>query len=313
MRHLPLLAAVLLVLPRPTAAQVEPGVYRHAVVHGEDARAVLLLVPEREQEEIPLAVLLHTEGSDGATFGRARQRFVDEATGRGWAVAIPYGAPCRDGDGLCWASRDDPPELAASEADDVGVLRALVADLDRLIDVDTERVFWAGHGEGGGMVHRMAAEAPELVAAGAIVAGLVGRETDPASASWSMLDLPETPVSMLVVHGIEDRVLPYGGYQRGSTGITPLPAVYAANAWGFDANGCDHAGVETHGFTGIGNRLSAPYGTMDYRAGCRAGTSVRFVAVGDHGHAWPEQGDAYDADREVVAFFEAQASSAGPR
>jgi polyhydroxybutyrate depolymerase len=85
--------------------------------------------------------------------------------------------------------------------DDVGFVRAVVGDLARRTAVDPDRVFATGHSNGGGMVWRLARDAPDLVAAVAPVAG----------AAMGPTGGTDPPVPLLQIHSVDDPRALYGG------------------------------------------------------------------------------------------------------
>jgi polyhydroxybutyrate depolymerase len=90
--------------------------------------------------------------------------------------------------------------------DDDRDLRFIDALLDRLIAeecVDTQRVYAVGFSMGGGMVHRLACERSERLAAVGTVAGAFA--TIPGGC------LPDRPVPIMALHGLRDRVVPFNG------------------------------------------------------------------------------------------------------
>jgi polyhydroxybutyrate depolymerase len=129
----------------------------------------------------------------------------------GCAVAYP--------EALGRAGTEDPAEGAAwnagpglgcpafQEADDVGFLRALVAELAARHPVDPRRTSVCGFSNGGRMAARLALEASDTFAAVAVVAG-AWSGTGPA---------PSRPVPLLFIHGTADRHIPYEG-GRGAAG-----------------------------------------------------------------------------------------------
>lgn len=95
----------------------------------------------------------------------------------------------------CAKARDE-------NVDDVGFLKAVVADLGRRLRIDPERVYAAGMSNGAMMAYRLACEAPEVFRAIAAVAG-----TDNTRSCR-----PATAVPALHIHARDDdRVLFEGG------------------------------------------------------------------------------------------------------
>ena len=105
------------------------------------------------------------------------------------------------------------PKAFAQEdnVDDVKFLRAVVEDVASRYKVDRSRVFAAGISNGGFMSHRLAAEASDLVAG---VAPVVGGMPLPLGEKFA----PKYPVSILIVQGDADPIVPIGGGGIGLAG-----------------------------------------------------------------------------------------------
>ena len=96
---------------------------------------------------------------------------------------------------LTWNTGTDCCGFALEQdVDDVGFLVAVVDDLDSRTEVDSRRVYFTGHSNGGIMAYRIAAEAAERVAAIAPVAGaMMQNEFSPSRA-----------VPLLHIHSVDD-------------------------------------------------------------------------------------------------------------
>lgn len=162
----------------------------------------------------PVVVILHGGGgnADGVWSGddgRAWRRLADE---HGLVLLLPEGRPDLDNpDAHHWNDcRSDVLEPnAASTADDVGFLRAVVAWSKARWPVNPERVYVTGASNGGMMSYRLAMEAPGLLAAaGAVIANL----PDPSECPGSF-----APLSILIMNGTADPLMPWDG---GCVGIS---------------------------------------------------------------------------------------------
>jgi poly(3-hydroxybutyrate) depolymerase len=91
--------------------------------------------------------------------------------------------------------------------DDVGYIRALLADVATRTAIDPKRIFFTGMSNGAAMSQRLACQAADLVAAIAPVAG----ENQFALAGCT----PSRPVAVLDIHGTSDACWPYPGGNGG--------------------------------------------------------------------------------------------------
>ena len=82
--------------------------------------------------------------------------------------------------------------------DDVEFIRRLIDELIARHAVDPQRVYVTGVSNGGMMAHRLGCELSDRIAAIAPIAGSLGVACHPTS-----------PVSVMIVHGTNDRHVPY--------------------------------------------------------------------------------------------------------
>lgn len=206
-------AAALLPAP-PASAEMQ----RRTLFLGDTMRDYLLFVPDPRpspESGIPLVVALDGGGAV-ADMMLVYSRFNEVAAREGFAVAYPYGMNRWWNDGRLIEGRTE------TDADDVGFIRALVADVDaRVTPLDRRRIFATGISNGGFMSLRLACEAADLFAAVAPVAATMPAEL-------GMGCRPSRPVSVIMIHGTADRQVPYvGGHARIAS--TPRSAIWSAD------------------------------------------------------------------------------------
>lgn len=95
-----------------------------------------------------------------------------------------------------------------NKVDDVGFVTALVDHVREEFDVSSAQVFVSGFSNGAFMSQRLAAERPESFKAFASVAGTIGT-------TKTRLE-PNNPVPILLMHGKQDRIVPFEGGAGGS-------------------------------------------------------------------------------------------------
>lgn len=261
-----LIAAMILLALAAPAAAVEAG--RISLTHDGQTRAAILdLAPGTR--DAPLLIGLHG-GIGGASF--VRRRAAVTLAERGWVVAWPEAL----GDWNDGRRRADGRPY--NDADDVGFLRALVAELAAAGAVDPGRVFVAGPSIGGMMTLRVVCEAPDLVAGAAV-----------AIAAFPVgLDCPDDPpIPMLFLHGTADGIVPPEGGRIGGEsifirdrgrvrGIEETVAHFAARnrCAGFDA-------------TPLPDRDPGDGTTTVRRDGRGCAAPLTHYVVEGGGHTWP--------------------------
>ena len=144
----------------------------------------------------PVLVALHGGGgmANGAQFADGTALSAEGAR-RGYIVLAP------DALGANW--NDGRPEIAAG-IDDVGFIRAMLAEVGGRVAIDPARTFAAGASNGGLMSYRLACEAAGSFRAVAPVIANLGT-------ALSERCRPAGAVSLFMIPGTADPLMPYGG------------------------------------------------------------------------------------------------------
>ena len=255
----------------------------------------------------PLVLVFHGGGGTGPGTERLT-RFTALADREGFLVAFPEGV------GKNW---NDGREFSSSRAhrdhvDDVAFVTALIDAIGRAHAVDPRRVYATGISNGGIFSHYLAAHLSARIAA---IAPVVGGIADPPDA-WLR---PEQPVSVLMLQGTQDPLVPYHGgavaFGRGKI----IDTEEAARRWAalnggrepvrepLPADGKDRCG---------GLRTIYPGG--------RDGSEVTLVRLDGGGHTWPGGAQYlperligrvcrdFDATVLIWDFFKAHPKPGGP-
>ena len=162
-----------------------PGGTRSYVVH----------VPARGAGTArPLLLVLHGSGGSGRWM-EDETRMDSIADLRGFVVAYPDGVRGILGtQGSDWNAGTCCGVAQKANVDDIGFLRAIMADVSARTVIDSARVYVAGFSDGGRMTYRAGCELADRVAAIAVVAGsLVLERCQPS----------RTP-SLIAIHGTRD-------------------------------------------------------------------------------------------------------------
>ena len=109
----------------------------------------------------------------------------------------------------------DNPSYPTLNVDDVGFFSRLIDSLISRYAIDTQRVYCCGHSNGGFMSIKLAAQLSNRIAAAASLSGVL---TNSTAAGYSA----KRPVSLLMIHGTADQVVPFDGGMTGwfSVGAT---------------------------------------------------------------------------------------------
>ena len=246
------------------------GDITRTLTHEDRQRSYLLHVPQALDLSHPLAVVFVFHGGTGNAQNALRMsNFNQVADHNGFLVVYPNGTSRLSSEKLLtWNGGACCGYAQQNNVDDVGFVRAIVADLQTLVAIDPARIYATGMSNGGILAHRLGCEAADLFAAIAPVAGTLN--FSPCS--------PSQPVSVLMFHGTADTHLPYnGGVGPDSLIGVDFASVPQSVAFWVAFNACNPQ-PQTISFADIQHQLWS---------GCRDGTAVELYTILGGGHAWP--------------------------
>jgi polyhydroxybutyrate depolymerase len=223
----------------------------------------------------PLVLALHGMGGDGA--GMARLTHFDTiADEGGFIVAYPDGLRRR------W-SYGPLPMLGG--IDDVGFIAALIAALSSDLAIDQARVYALGMSNGGGLIDLLICRRADLFAAVAIVSATIG-------SFMARICRPSRPVSVLMIHGTDDPLVPFAGGSRRRQVLLSAPDT--AQHWARLA-GCQEGPVVNYlpDYAHDGTQVR-----YDVFSGGQDGAEVILYVIEGGGHSWPG-GWAYLPERII--------------
>jgi polyhydroxybutyrate depolymerase len=194
---------------------------------------------------------------------------------------------------------DDPPTWWGPIPGEVGqpdldFFQELLAYLQQQISIDPDRIYATGLSNGGTMAYRLGCDMADVFTAIAPVAG-----------GHVAADLcqPAQPVSVLVIHGTEDPIIPFEGETNASPPVEAWLEAWAAH------NGCSPTPTVNHPYVAA---------TEKTWSDCDGNVVVTLEKIEGGGHVWPnsELGthlDEYPSDLDATdviwAFFEAHPRS----
>jgi polyhydroxybutyrate depolymerase len=177
--------------------------------HDNISRVYGLYIPQSAiAGSAPLLFLLHGGGGAaeqvfGTEFGRNWQTLADRD---GFIIIVPQGRedigfPADHHWNDCRTGIENPD--VATDLDDVGFITSLIDLADERFGIDRTRVYITGASNGGMMSLRIAFEASDQFAAiGAVIANI----PDPSDCT-----LPTNPISVLIMNGTADPLIPDEG------------------------------------------------------------------------------------------------------
>jgi polyhydroxybutyrate depolymerase len=251
--------------------------------HDGLTRSYVLHIPPQAAAGAPLPLMLNFHGAMGSGLIQERFTGMDATADRhGFVVAYPDGTSAFAGRrggggnfGLLWNAGTCCARAVIDQVDDVGFALALVDDVAHRTSIDLGRVYATGMSNGAMLAHRLAAEAPDRIAAIAPVAGgLVYQRFAPTRA-----------VPLLHIHSVDDpRALYNGGLGPSWSGYQVLhPDILAMMAQWAKADAC------TGGPQVVDTRRAknGDTATLLRWQGCPAGVEVAHWKLTGAGHVWP--------------------------
>ncbi len=295
------LAALLLALLSSAGAlaAMSSGSHELRLNHAGSERRFIVHVPKTYRTDRPAPLVLALHGGGGSMEVMARDRLyglVAQSEASGWIVVFPNGYSRLAGKLATWNAGICCGAARDKGSDDVGFLRAVVADVQQRLRIDPQRIFATGMSNGGMMSYRLACEASDVFRAIAAVAG-----TDGTTACR-----PGRPVPVFHLHAKDDdRVLFNGGSGSASDTHADFVSVPATVDKWARLNACSAPAQRV---------LDKPGVVCEVRSGCQDGAEVRLCVTDSGGHAWPggrkalggRGSDALDATQAIWDFFERQ-------
>lgn len=253
-----------------------PGRYEIRIAHGGQQRMALLHVPRnwKAAGASPLVMALH--GGGGGAIHQAddaRYGLIRKSEQAGFIAVFPNGiSPARSGMLATWNAGNCCARARDENVDDVGFLRAVIADVRRRASIDDRRVYAIGMSNGGMTSYRLACEAADVFHGIMAVAGTDNTKTC----------RPARPVAVLHIHARnDDRVIFEGGAGqafRDEALVTDFTSVPATMARWVQLN---KASASTRPL------LRVSGARCDRHDAAAGGAPVQLCVTDTGGHSWP--------------------------
>jgi polyhydroxybutyrate depolymerase len=294
-----------------SAATLAPGDHEFSIAHQQLRRSYLVRVPPQVAAGNPLPVVINFHGGGGHADVQKQYSRMDAAADRdGYIAVYPNGSGGFGGRLLTWNAGSCCGPAAASQVDDVGFSLVMLDDISNRVPIDRARVYATGLSNGSMMAYRLAAEAPEHIAA---VSGVAGAMTLPRFA-------PRLAVPVLHIHSVDDERALYGGglgpaFPFTNTRVLHQPVDAMIGQW-LAHNGCPAQPQVAVPVGGKPDAQDASHTATRYTyAPCRDATEVILWKLTGAGHVWPGGVQNYlplllgpgttviDANAEMWRFF----------
>ncbi len=229
--------------------------------------------PVNLKDGLPVVIVLHGGISSGEQIAKA-SRFSAKADKHGFITVYPDGSGKREGRRLTWNAGECCGIAMEENASDIAFIEQLIDYMIKFQGANPHHIYLAGMSNGGMLAYRAGAELSDKLAGIGIVAG----------GMFASQPMPKTPVSILIIHGKNDKNIPLTGGPSDSKLVKPhmkegstfLPAQSAFDFWR-EKNGCH------------GEPAQEKKGRIDttiYRQ-CRNNTVTALQIMKNGAHNWP--------------------------
>ncbi len=254
----------------------QPQDLTNTLTYGGLERTYLLHVPASYNRNKATALVLDFHGGGGNANSQMRtSAFSGLADEKGFLVAYPNGTGRLEDKLLTWNGGTCCGYAVTNQIDDVGFVRALVAEVQSKYNIDPKRIYATGLSNGAIFSYRLACDASDLFAAVAPVAGTLNY----------LRCNPSQPVSVIHFHGTDDTHVGYNG-GTGPDSLTNVPFASVKDSIDFwlNADQCPKQ-TQSESFKDIQH---------DIYSGCASGTAIELYTIVGGKHAWPgSQGPAW--------------------
>ena len=225
---------------------------------GNLKRAYNLHVPSsyNSKKPMPLVLAFHGVGANGKEMAKMTG-FSQLAEQAGFIVVYP------DAIRKHWdARRGNQPETT----NDVGFISALIDDLGQRYTLDRDRIYVTGFSNGGTFAYRLACELSDKITAIAAVSA-----TMPENVARTCQ--PVKPISVLLMHGTKDAVIPYGPPGRALLSVADTVKFWSTR------NRCSPQVVKE-------SLPKSPHIRLETYQQCNNETTVRLYTIEGAEHGW---------------------------
>jgi polyhydroxybutyrate depolymerase len=206
---------------------------------------------------------------------------IDKSDENGFVLIMPEGYDVSWNAGVCCG------KASTEQLDDVALMRAILDEVKKHVNVDTKRVYAVGFSNGAFLADRLACEASDMIAA--VVEASGGIRTLPKSACR-----PQYPVAVLGTHG-----------QGGNDYFVRYSNDLASMEQFARANGCSTQTAQASFPSSVGDGTQPGDVTCVSYMGCPSNTEVTFCSVQQGGHCWygtPSCGTGFGAAAAKIAL-----------
>jgi polyhydroxybutyrate depolymerase len=246
-----------------------PADILHTLSFGGLQRSYILHIPAPFNNSHPAPLVFDFHGGLGNAESQMQMSgFNALADEKDFIVVYPNGSGLLEDKMLTWNGGTCCGYSVKHNIDDIGFIRALLAEIELSYSIDPKRIYATGLSNGGIFSYRLACDASDLFAAIAPVSGTLN--ISPCE--------PKQPVSIIHFHGTADEHLPYdGGVGDKSLAGVSFTSVRDSIKFWVNFDECATTPI-TEKYKDI---------QQDVYANCANGSAVELYTIIGGSHAWP--------------------------
>jgi polyhydroxybutyrate depolymerase len=244
---------------------------RCSFIHDGFERFYLIYKPQSLNEEnAPVLFALHGYGSSAAIH-KSYTGYEDLADNNKFIVVYPQGYKLESLLVNSSSHWNVGAWTIASEIDDIGFIDTIIDLVINKEQVDETRIYSSGMSNGGFMSFHLACKLSRKIAAIASVTGSMSKETLADCA-------PNHPTAILQIHGLQDLVVPYSGFDD-----LGMESIDDALAYWANFNDCNPERL-----VAVADYFNEK-GSIDFihYESCMNGVDVRLIRIPSMDHTWP--------------------------
>ena len=234
--------------------------------------------PHGTQPEHPYKLLLAFHGSGGSAAGMQKLSGFEKASNE-------YIVAYLQSEQVEWNEGCDCNIAHRLEADDLGFVEQVIQHVSQNYRIAAGEVYAAGFSQGALFAENVACNLSQQVKAVAVVAA-------PMSVQLAQKCLPTQPVSIMMVIGKSDSVLPYIGKVHENFGLISAPSAIQL-------------------FARLNQSLAEPVrktlfnGLVELQAYTNGKQKAELYSIADGGHQWQfaGNGSTFNTTQEIIRFF----------
>jgi polyhydroxybutyrate depolymerase len=193
---------------------LKPGDSTVNLTFGGQSRSFLLHVPSSFTGKVPVPLVIDLHGfTSSDSQQKSLSGILQESDKIGFIAAWPQGL------NASWNAYGCCGQSLQNKVDDVGFIRAVVANIKASAPIDNARVYVTGLSNGGSLSHRLACEANDVFAAAGPVSFPLNRTACPSGD-------PARPIAVYEFRGKNDTTVPFNG--GGFTNFQSAAASFSA-------------------------------------------------------------------------------------